>query len=352
MIETKYYLDAREAAYRLSVSVGTLRYLVAQGKLPVYRVGRLLRFRPCDLIRVGSASDVRTLTSWATGYVDSVDEYGKELEARGRADKYRTIALGRLRAIGEGAGWVVVQDISQAGFESWRRPQRLGAKTQNHYLRTLRSFVTWLVNRGELDKDPLAGAVAVREAGRERRPRRAYSDEELEILFGIMSPEHRLACLVALRTGLRRAEMTSLTWEHVELGDKPYVAVPAATAKNGKRQPVPLPEYVAQELRAVAAEGVRSTARVFRVPGRYAMKGYFRRSGVQEQTAAGWVDFHAFRHTYCTALHRAGVSLHLAQRLMRHSDARLTTRVYSDENQLPLAEAAGKLAPIRSTKQH
>ena len=40
------------------------------------------------------------------------------------------------------------------------------------------------------------------------------------------------------------------------------------------------------------------------------------------------IDFHSLRHTYCQLLVRAGVSLKLAQQLMRHSDPRLTSNIY------------------------
>jgi len=41
------------------------------------------------------------------------------------------------------------------------------------------------------------------------------------------------------------------------------------------------------------------------------------------------VDFHALRTTFGTNLARGGVALQLAQRLMRHSDPKLTSSVYT-----------------------
>ena len=42
----------------------------------------------------------------------------------------------------------------------------------------------------------------------------------------------------------------------------------------------------------------------------------------------GTFDFHGLRVSFCTNLERAGVSLSQAQKLMRHSDPRLTASVY------------------------
>ena len=55
------------------------------------------------------------------------------------------------------------------------------------------------------------------------------------------------------------------------------------------------------------------------------------------------VDFHALRHTWCTTLQRSGVGPRSAQQLMRHSDARLTEKGYTDVNLLPLFSEVRKV---------
>ena len=54
-------------------------------------------------------------------------------------------------------------------------------------------------------------------------------------------------------------------------------------------------------------------------------------------------DFHALRYTYCTYLQRNGVPSRLAMDLMRHSDRKLTDKIYTDTQMLPTAEAVNKL---------
>jgi len=48
-----------------------------------------------------------------------------------------------------------------------------------------------------------------------------------------------------------------------------------------------------------------------------------------EDSDGQFLDFHALRVTYGTALARAGVRLQVAQRLMRHSTPVLTANVYT-----------------------
>jgi hypothetical protein len=55
------------------------------------------------------------------------------------------------------------------------------------------------------------------------------------------------------------------------------------------------------------------------------------------------VDFHSLRHTFCTNLHRAGVSQREAMELMRHNDPRLTATTYTDTSLLSLQSAIQKL---------
>ncbi len=53
-------------------------------------------------------------------------------------------------------------------------------------------------------------------------------------------------------------------------------------------------------------------------------------AGIEKKDDAGRVlDVHALRHTYCTRLSKAGVSLQLGQRLMRHSTPSLTANYYT-----------------------
>lgn len=46
---TTEYLSLQEAADRVGVSVKTLRRRIAEGKLPAYRSGRIIRVRAADV---------------------------------------------------------------------------------------------------------------------------------------------------------------------------------------------------------------------------------------------------------------------------------------------------------------
>ena len=56
-----------------------------------------------------------------------------------------------------------------------------------------------------------------------------------------------------------------------------------------------------------------------------------------------YADFHALRYTWATFLQRHGVAQRFAMKLMRHSDIKLTSKVYTDETQLPIYDSIKEL---------
>jgi integrase len=67
-------------------------------------------------------------------------------------------------------------------------------------------------------------------------------------------------------------------------------------------------------------------------------------AGIPKRDAQGrTVDVHCLRHTFVTLLARNGVSPSVAQKLMRHSDIRLTMNTYTH---LELADTAGAVAAL------
>jgi hypothetical protein len=63
------------------------------------------------------------------------------------------------------------------------------------------------------------------------------------------------------------------------------------------------------------------------------MKGCAPRIPLQDALGRKAV-FHSLRHTFGTNLARGGVASRVAMALMRHSDRRLTDKIYTDENLL------------------
>jgi integrase len=159
--------------------------------------------------------------------------------------------------------------------------------------------------------------------------------------------------LFAGYTGLRLNECRQLRRGDLVLdGTEPHVVVRAATAKNRREQRVPLVHGVVERMRehlrrqsaaALATEGriLDASAPVFLFTRGDSLRQALRKdaefAGIGLHNDAGHrLTFHGFRASTATLLARAGVSVAVAMRVMRHSNADLTLKVYA---KLGLADA-------------
>ena len=154
-------------------------------------------------------------------------------------------------------------------------------------------------------------------------------------------------------TGLRRNEIITLLVADLDLADVEHAAVNvrASTTKNGRPARQPLPVAVAQRLREFiagrnAAESLFGLSRHWRAADM--LRVDVAAAEIASTDALGRVvDFHGLRTTFGTNLARAGVGLQMAQKLMRHPDARLTANIYTDPKLLDVVGAAVRQAEIR-----
>jgi integrase len=154
-------------------------------------------------------------------------------------------------------------------------------------------------------------------------------------------------------TGLRRGEVADLRVCDLELtGPMPRIDLPADVAKNRKAARL----LVREDLAADLAEWLKVTGKagiepVFRVPIELVkiLKRDLKVAEIPYRDEQGrTLDVHALRHTTATCLSRARVPPAVAQRIMRHSDIKLTLQVYTDVRLLDEAEALAALPTLPS----
>ncbi len=95
------------------------------------------------------------------------------------------------------------------------------------------------------------------------------------------------------------------------------------------------------------------TAKALIVPGRTAdmIQIDLAPAKIKYQTDQGFADFHALRHTFGTSLSQNGVSPQIAQRLIRHSDPKLTQNLYTHLLVSDLRTGADKLPDYKLTAE-
>ncbi len=283
-------------------------------------------------------------------------EWKKHLLAEKRTKKYVANATAAVKRVHEGIGAKFWSELDASRVETFLRGERektdedgnpdgIGARASNFLLGAARAFCRWCVRTGIATEDPLRILRPLNVAEDRRRERRALTPEELaklidaaekgEDIDGMSGPRRALLYRLASETGLRRGELLSLVVADLDVEDEgdATVRLKAANAKNGREAHIPLRAATAKLLKPLV-EHALPLARVFDVSGHWrafdAIQTDLKAAEVPYRDAAGRVaDFHALRTTFCTNLARGGVSLQLAQRLMRHSDPRLTSNVYT-----------------------
>ena len=184
--------------------------------------------------------------------------------------------------------------------------------------------------------------------------------------------------LVASMTGLRASELASLTSESFKRdAATPVVVVEAGYSKRRRQDTVPLHAGLVEQLRSWLA-GFDAGAPLW--PGRWAANhcaGELVKRDVANARAA-WVaagkgtagkatreaaddfkprhregrhlDFHGLRHSFISALVRAGVTPAVAMKLARHSTITLTIDRYTHVSAQDAAAGIDRLPPPPSRK--
>jgi integrase len=268
-------------------------------------------------------------------------------ETLGRDHKYLTGVAQQMERLIREAGWKHARDITLDSFETWRTKQTYSPKTLNDYLTTANVFLNWMVKTERILSNPLKTVEKVSTSNYEKRTRRAVSWEQVLKLQSV-SGARGIIYLVAACTGLRRGEIEKLQWRDVKLeGDKPAIHARASTTKNGRKASIPLHPEALKALEAIRPSDVNPLGLVFPdgLPRIERFRIDLELAGIPYEDGEGRIfDFHALRNTFATLLAANGASPRDTMELMRHSDMRLTTQVYTDTGHLPLRESILKIS--------
>lgn len=279
-------------------------------------------------------------------------EYLADLKARERAPGTIRKYGGTLRLLFVRLGWRTLRHVSSRSFVHWRVQSGLSARSVNDVLSNAQSFLRWLRHQNLLLENPLEFTQRIDTRG--RNPcRRALSPAEFSSLLRVSPRFRSTVYATALYTGLRRKELNGLSWSDFELDcPAPYVRVPATISKNRRETTLPLHQDLAVMLRVLKPVGADVAAYPFyhRVPRIETFRLDLARAGIPVRDGTGRrVDFHSLRVTFGTTLLARGVHPVVVKELMRHSDLKLTTNLYTDPSQLPLARGVATLPAIALT---
>lgn len=224
-------------------------------------------------------------------------------------------------------------------------------------IKKLRSSLSALfataVEDGVLRSSPAQGIripAAPETEDEDEQEAKAMTREELGILLAALPEQHQLFFEFLAHTGLRIGEAAGLTWEHVDLGDKPKLRVREQVYRGkrkrlktkGSRRDIPLSPQMAKRLLTHRAGNYQAGASpVFPSPGKLrrteaglpfplSSQNFARDVLHPSREAVGmdWVTFHTFRHTCASLLFEAGRNVKQVQEWLGHSDPSFTLRRY------------------------
>ena len=231
---------------------------------------------------------------------------------------------------------------------------------RNHYSAGLKQFGAWLRKQKRWSEDRFCDLKTMKAKRDPKRKKKGFfCDKQLDLLIDATErrgPENYLDMhpsateekldslrrkgklrsriyLFAANSGLRQDELRTLRWRDFNLNRfKPRVIVQPNKSKNGKEEPVNLPQWLAEQLKAWKAESsAKSSNLVFSV-GTHILRTLMadmKFAGIprvddKERT----LNFHSLRRTFAAKLFKAGNSIKYVQRQMRHATMAMTMDVY------------------------
>lgn len=271
------------------------------------------------------------------------DEYVAYLEGKGDGHNHVRWVKSYLRRLLDSSGAINLLDLTAIRVMRWLE-QFKGARSRNAAAGVVRAFLSWCVDTGRLPMNPIPRRLLARanEAADRRIVKRALTTDELERILACpgIAKSRRLAYRILARTGLRWSELRRLEWKDIDL-IRGWLTMDAARAKAKRDINLPLTADLLKALGAVK----RRSSRVCRVPRKETWRKDLEAAKVELEIDGRLACRSSMRLTFGTHLALAGVDLRTTQRLMRHTDPKLTANVYTDPVLLDLKAAASRLMP-------
>ena len=175
--------------------------------------------------------------------------------------------------------------------------------------------------------------------------------------------------LLGYYTGLRLADCLSLKWVSVDFQAKVLKVTPRKTARTGKKLEIPMSPDIEEflmehpvgkrdtdpvfpSLSKLSIGGNRGASRLFQriMQDAGLASGTLRDAAGDSGRAVAERSFHSLRHSYITALSKAGVAVEVRQKLVGHSTAEQNLH-YTHAELSALRTAVESLPRISTTKK-
>ena len=206
--------------------------------------------------------------------------------------------------------------------------QEVSGTTANRYLALISSIMNKAVEWGHLENNPARGIRKAKESGARTR---VLSPDELgrfsKVLQAQIDQPQARAIFLLIVLGLRKMEVLSMRWEHVNLEQR-ILHLP--DTKSGKPRDVVLNSSAVELLQVMFKKRTRKQQWVFSSNSKQGHLLEVRRtfSALLAEAKIENLRLHDLRRTFASNLVNAGVSVYEVRDLLGHSDVK-TTQIYA-----------------------
>jgi integrase len=227
--------------------------------------------------------------------------------------------------------------IGPADLRQWRsslEKKGLSAATVNGSLRIISSAFERARRLGYIQANPCLGLESLKDD--EKGEKDCFTSEQIKsLLQAAKGTDWEGAILAGINTGLRRGDLTNLTWGSIDAGSDDTWFLRIKTSKTGKSIVVPvhpdLREWLETRVRGVgkapvfpqlfgkSGSGKSGISMQFkRIMERAGIRGRVLRNGKGQGRTTSSLTLHSLRDTFISRLANAGVAEDVRMKLVAH----------------------------------
>lgn len=214
------------------------------------------------------------------------------------------------------------RSVRAADVSRWARSlvETRAPATAVRYRASLAAMFKWAVQLGYVDTNPVRDSWCPKTGSRQKRA--ALSEEAVrETLDRVRGSPLEAAYHLAFLAGLRRAEITSARFDHVDFARGTILVRGSKT--EGSTATLPLHPELRSFLESI---GRKSGPIVARKDGRAYHPASLEKL---RQEIPGLPGFHLGRHTLACLLVRGGADIYMVSQLLRHTSVKTTESYYA-----------------------
>lgn len=294
--QSRYYIDYYYQGRRIRECVGPSKKLAQQALAA--RKGEIAQGR-FDLRRIKGSPF----------FHEFIEEYLEYCKGHNRAWKRKATHLRHFKVF---FGSVRLHQITPWLLERYKakRQKDVTPATVNRELGTLKHLFNLAIKWERVDRNPVREVKFFREAN---RPLRFLSEDEISRVLAACNPWLRAVVVTGLNTGMRRGEILSLRWNHVDFSRR---VILVEGAKTDEHREIPMNARLTETLKPVsfgrsAHEPVFVTRRG--EPYREITKAFKR---AVKKAGIAPCRFHDLRHTFASHLVMKGADLVTVKELL------------------------------------